>query len=82
MVKDNCWKWQANIEHQKNAGEKLLAVHLKLSYVDCKKEKVNSNSLVPIPFISETVEAIDLLFRYQSQVTIADTNKHLFARGL
>ena len=60
----------------------MLAVHLKLSYVDCKKEKVNSNSLVPISFISETVEAIDLLIRHQSQVTIADTNKQLFTRGL
>ena len=61
--------------------EKILAARLKLCYVEGKKKKDNSNSLVPILFTSETVEAIDSLVQHRSEVGIADTNEYCQRRG-
>ena len=45
-----------------------------------EQEKDNTAYLVPILFTSETVEAIDSLFQYWSEVRIADTNEYIFSR--
>ena len=80
-VKDDRWKRRTDIEQLNDPVEKTLAGRLKLCYVKGKKKKDNSNSLMPILFTSETVEAIDSLVQYRSEVGIADTNQYLFARG-
>ena len=80
-VKDDRWERRTDIEQLNDPVEKTLAARLKLYYVEDKKKKDNSNSLVPILLTSETVQAIDLLVQHRSEVGIADTIEYLFARA-
>ena len=80
-VKDDRWKLRRDIEHLNDPVEKTLAARLKLCYVEGKKQKDKSNSLVTILLTSETMEAIDSLVQHRSEVGRADTNESLFARG-
>ena len=80
-VKNDRWKLRSNIEQLNDPVEKTLAARLKLCYVEGKKQKDKSNSLVTILFTSETMEAIDSFVQHRSEVGRADTNEYLFARG-
>ena len=80
-VKNDRWKLRSNIEQLNDPVEKTLAARLKLCYVEGKKQKDKSNSLVTILFTSETMEAIDSLVQRRSEVGRADTNEYLFAKG-
>ena len=80
-VKDDRWKLRTDIEQLNDPVEKTLADRLKLCYVEGKKQKDKSNSLVTILFSSETMEAIDSFVQHRSEVGRADTNEYLFARG-
>ena len=61
--------------------EVTLAKLLKLCYVEGKKKRAKGNALVPILFMKETVDAIDLLIERRQDMGILSNNEYVFARG-
>ena len=46
-----------------------------------KKKRAKGNALVPILFMKETVDAIDLLIEHRQEMEILANNEYVFARG-
>ena len=46
-----------------------------------KKKITKGNALVPILFMKETVDAIDLLIEHRQEMEILPNNEYVFARG-
>ena len=60
--------------------EVTLEKRLKLCYVEGKKKRAKGNALVPILFMKETVDAIDLLIEHRQDMEILPNNEYVFAR--
>ena len=72
---------RTDIEKLSDPVEVTLEKRLKICYVEGKKKKTKGNALVPILFMKETVDAIDLLIEHRQEMEILPNNEYVFARG-